>query len=235
MLLTLGLVACQKDNFAPPKSTFAGRVVYKGDPILVQTANITDVNNVTDFPVFLELWQAAYGNRSSIRIPVSQDGTFSSLLFDGNYKLIVPNGRGPFLWKRTAANTPDSVTVNIQGSQTMDIEVMPYYMLRSSQFSAASRKVTGSAKLEKVITDAVNGKDVERVSLYVNTTQFVDAGNNVAKADLAGTAIKDINSVSLATDVPTLTPSQGYVYARIGLKISGVSDMIYTPIQKLNL
>ncbi len=233
MLLTIGLTACHKDNFAPPKSTFSGRVVYKGDPILVQTANITDVNNVTDFPVFLELWQAAYGNRSSIRVPVSQDGTFSSLLFDGNYKLIVPNGRGPFLWKRTAANMPDSLNINIQGSQTMDIEVMPYYMLRSAQFTMSGRKATGSVKLEKVITDVVNGKAVERVSLYVNTTQFVDAGNNVAKTDLVGVDVKDISSVNLIADVPTLIPSQGYVYARIGLKISGVSDMIYTPIQKL--
>ena len=70
--------------------------------------------------------------------------------------------------------------------------------------------------------------------MYVSTTQFVDAGNNVAKADLAGADIKDSNSVSLTTaDVPPLVPSPGYVYARIGLKISGVSDMIYTPVQKL--
>jgi hypothetical protein len=84
---------------------------------LVQTANISDVNNVTDFPVFLELWQASYGNRSSIGVPVTQDGTFSSLLFDGNYKLIVPNGRRPFLWQRTAAKTPDSLNINIQAAR----------------------------------------------------------------------------------------------------------------------
>ena len=236
LLLTVGLAACQKDNFAPPQSTFSGRVVYKGDPILVQSANVTAPNNNSDFPVYLELWQAAYNNRSSIRIPLKQDGSFSALLFDGNYKLIVPNGQGPFLWKRTAANTPDSLNINIQGSQTMDIEVMPYYMLRSPQFTVSGRKVAGSVKLEKIITDAVNGKTVERVSLYVNTTQFVDAGNSINKADLAGSAIKDLNSVSLTTaDIPALVPSQSYVYARIGLKITGVEDMIYTPVQKMNL
>ena len=235
LLLSIGLTACQKDNFAPPKATFEGRLVYKGDPILVQTANITDVNNVTDFPVFLELWQAAYGNRSSIRIPVKQDGSFSSLLFDGNYKLIVPNGRGPFLWKQTATNTPDSLDINIQGSKTMDIEVIPYYMLRSPQFTIAGRKITGTVNLEKVITDAVNGKTVERVSLYVNTTQFVDAGNSINKTDLAGSAITNLTGVKLTTaDIPVIVPAQTYVYARIGLKITGVSDMIYTSVQKLN-
>jgi ABC-type lipoprotein release transport system permease subunit len=115
----------------------------------------------------------------------------------------------------------------------MDIEIMPYNMLLSSQFAMSGRKGTGSLKLEKVIIDAVNSKTVKRVSLYVNTTQFVDAGNNVAKVDLRGADIKDISSVSLVADVPTLVPSQGYVYARIGLKILGVPGMIYTPIQKL--
>lgn len=235
LLLTVGLTACELDNFDPPKSTFAGRLVYKGEPILIQSANVA-VGNNSDFPVFLELWQKAYNNRSSIRVPIKQDGSFSSLLFDGDYKLIVPNGQGPFLWKRTAANAPDSMDVAIRGSKTMDIEVMPYYMVRSPQFTVAGRKVSGSVKLEKVITDAVNGKTVERVSLYVNKSQFVDAGNSINKADLAGTAITDLNSVSLTTaDIPPLVPSQSYVFVRIGLKITGVEDMLYTPVQKINL
>ncbi|MBO0951433.1 DUF3823 domain-containing protein [Fibrella forsythiae] len=234
-LLLLGLAACDKDNFEPPKSTFAGRIVYKGEPLLMQSANVA-TGNVSDFPVFIELWQQAYNNRSSIRVPVAQDGSFTSLLFDGDYKLIVPNGQGPFLWKRTAANNPDSLTLNLRGSQQMDIEVTPYYMVRSPQFTVSGRKVAGSVKLEKVITDAVNGKTVERVSLYVNKSQFVDAGNSILAANLAGSAITDLNTVNLTTaDVPALVPSQSYVYVRIGLKITGVEDMIYTPVQKVTL
>lgn len=235
LLLTVGLAACELDNFEPPKSTFEGRLVYKGEPLLMQSANVA-VGNNSDFPVFLELWQKAYNNRSSIRIPIKQDGSFSSLLFDGDYKLIVPNGQGPFLWKKTAANNPDSMDVAIRGSQKIDIEVMPYYMVRSPQFSVSGRRVSGSVKLEKIITDAVNGKNVERVSLYVNKSQFVDAGNTILTADLAGSAITDLNAVSLTTAaIPALVPSQSYVFTRIGLKISGVEDMIYTPVQKMTL
>jgi hypothetical protein len=70
----------------------------------------------------------------------------------------------------------------------------------------------------------------------VNKTQFVDAGNSINKADLAGSTIKDLNSVSLTTaDIPALIPSQSYVFVRIGLKITGVEDMIYTPVQKVSL
>ena len=231
--LVAGLTSCEKDNFEPPKSVFEGRLVYKGEPLLVQSAN---TGSNSDFPVFFELWQRAYNNRSSIRIPIKQDGSFTALLFDGEYKLTVPNGQGPFLWKKTAAGAPDSLAVSLQGSQKLDLEVTPYYMVRSPQFTVAGRKVSGSMKLEKVITDAVNGKTVERVSLYVNKTQFVDAGNAITTANLAGSAITDLNSVSLTTaDVGTITPSQGYVFVRIGLKITGVEDMIYTPVQKVNL
>ncbi len=234
LLLTVGLSACEFDNFEPPKSTFEGRLVYRGEPLLIQSANVA-VGNNSDFPVFLELWQRAYNNRSSIRIPIKQDGSFSSLLFDGDYKLIVPNGQGPFLWKRTAANAPDSLDVQIRGSQTLDVEVTPYYMVRSPQFTISGRKVSGSVRLEKVITDAVNGRTVERVSLYVNRSQFVDAGNTISTANVAGTTITDLNSVSLTTaDIPALVPSQSYVFVRIGLKITGVEDMIYTPVQRVN-
>lgn len=235
LLIILGLTGCALDNFEPPKSTFEGRIVYKGEPLLMQSANVAVTNN-SDFPVFLELWQQAYNNRSSIRIPVKQDGSFSALLFDGEYKLIVPNGQGPFLWKRTEKNTPDSLSISMQGSKMMDIEVTPYYMVRNPQFSVSGRKVSGSVKLEQIITDATNAKTVERVSLYVNKSQFVDAGNSLNKADLAGTAIKDLSNVSLTTDdVGTIIPSQNYVFVRIGLKITGVEDMIYTPVQKVTL
>ncbi|WP_233507436.1 DUF3823 domain-containing protein [Adhaeribacter pallidiroseus] len=234
MALGFGLGSCAKDNFEPPKSVLDGRLVYQGEPILVQSANANG-GNVSDFPVFFELWEKAYQNRSSIRVPVKQDGTFSAVLFNGDYKLTIPNGQGPFLWKTTATNAPDSLTVNLNGSQTLDLEVTPYYMIRNAQFTTSGRVVTSTVAVNKIITDA-NAKDVERVSLYVNRTQFVDAGNNIKAADLAGSAIPDLNNVSIATEaIGAIVPSQNYVFARIGVKIAGIEDMIYSPVQKVNL
>ena len=242
LALGLGIFSCAKDNFEPPKAVFQGRLVYQGEPLLVQSPNVQVQNRVdpildglTDFPVFFELWQKAYQNRSSIRVPIKQDGSFSALLFNGDYKLTIPNGQGPFLWKTTATNAPDSLTVNLNGSQTLDIEVTPYYMIRNAQFATSGRVVSGTVAVNKIITDA-NAKDVERVSLYVNRTQFVDAGNNIKAADLAGSAIPDLNNVSIATDaIGAIVPSQNYVFARIGVKIAGVEDMIYSPVQRVEL
>lgn len=234
LALGFGLASCEKDNFEPPQSVLEGRIVYNGEPIMVQSAN-TRYNNNSDFPVFIELWEKAYQNRSSIRIPIKQDGSFSMALFNGDYKLVVPNGQGPFMWKRTPQGTPDSLAVSLQGSQTLDIEVMPYYMLRNAQFSNVGRKVSGNVKIDKIITD-INAKNIDRVSLYVNKTQFVDDGNNISRTDLSGSAITDMNNVRItSSDINTIVPSQSYAYARIGIRIAGVDDMIYSPVQRVEL
>jgi hypothetical protein len=52
---------------------------------------------------------------------------------------------------------------------------------------------------------------------------------------LAGTSVTPGNTITLKTTVPAITPTQNYVFARIGLKIAGVEDMIFTPVVKVNL
>jgi hypothetical protein len=179
------------------------------------------------------LYQYGFGKVGPIGQSFAQDGTYSSLLFDGDYKLIVPNGQGPFMWKKTSTGAPDSMAVTVRGSQTLDLEVTPYYMIRTPQIAAAAGRATATLKLEKIITDAVNGKGIDEVTLYVNKTQFVSGGDNAAAASVAGAAITDLNNISLSVNIPTFTPAQNYVFARIGLKIAGIEDRIFSPLVKL--
>ena len=216
--------ACKKDNNDAPQADFTGRIVYKGEPLNVQYGQVN-----------FELWQSGFGNYSALNVNVNQEGSFSAKLFDGNYKLVFSVNQGPFLWKKNAAGKQDTVAVIISGSKTMDIEVTPYYMIRGATLTAASGKVNGFCKLEKVITDA-NAKNVESVSLYINKTQFVDGGNNFGGAavqTLSGSAIADLNNLNLSVTIPAITPAQNYVFARIGVKIAGVDDMIFTPVTKI--
>ncbi|MXV51001.1 DUF3823 domain-containing protein [Pedobacter sp. HMF7647] len=223
LFLLAGFSACKKDNYDAPSDTFSGRIVYKGEPIGVEYNQVN-----------FELWQPGFGKNAAISLSIGQDGSFSQLLFNGNYKLTIPPNQGPFLWKQNAAGRPDTVAVTMSGSQTMDIEVMPFYMIRNSQITAASQKVTANFKLEKIITDAVNGRDIDRVYLYLNKTQFVSGGNNIASADIAGSAILDPNNISLTADIPAMTPTQNYVFARIGVRIAGVEDMMFSPLVKVS-
>lgn len=216
--------SCKKDNFSAPSSTLSGHLVYQGEPIGVETNQVP-----------YELYQFGFGKVGPIGQTFGQDGSYSSLLFDGDYKFIIPTGQGPFMWKQTASGAPDSLSITVRGSQTLDIDVTPFYMIRNPQITGGGNKVTATFKAEKIITDA-NAKDIERVSLYINKTQFVSGNGDqrIAATDLNGSDITDVNNITLSVDVPTIVPTQDYVFARIGLKIAGVEDMIFSPVQKIN-
>jgi hypothetical protein len=215
--------SCKKDNYDAPTTTLSGKLTYKGESI-----------GVEQYQVPYELYQFGFGKVGAIGSSFAQDGSFSALLFDGDYKLIVPNGQGPFRWKYLASGAPDSVAITLRGNQAVDLEVTPYYMIRTPQIAAAGGKVTATFKAEKIITD-VNAKDIERVNLYVNKTQFVSGNNdqNIANVSIAGTAIVNPNTITISVTVPTISPVQNYVFARIGLKVAGVEDLIFSPVTKV--
>jgi hypothetical protein len=216
------MFSCKKDNYEPPKSKLFGKIVYQGEAIGVETNQVP-----------YELYQYGFGKVGGIGSSFSQEGAYSALLFDGQYRLIVPNGQGPFKWNQTSSGAPDSVLINLNGSQELDLEVTPYYMIRTPQISAGGGKITANFKIEKIITDA-SGKDVDDVVLYINKTQFVSGGDyNIASAGIGVGAIVDMNNVTLEANIPSITPTQNYVFARIGLKIAGVEDRIFSPVQKI--
>lgn len=228
LIIALGVISgflasCGYDNFDEPGSKLEGKLVYKGEAINVSYNDVT-----------FQLWEPGWQKKGEINVSVNQDGTYGAMLFDANYKLVIPKNQGPFMSLTNAETKSDTILVNLKGGKVMDIEVMPYYMIRTPQFTVAGREVTGTFKVEKIITDA-NAKNVERVNLYVNKTQFVDFRSNVASAQLDGASVTAGNTITLKTTVPTITPTQNYVFARIGLKIAGVEDMIFSPVVKVNL
>jgi hypothetical protein len=220
--LLLATTGCKKDNYDAPSSTFSGRLTYKGDAI-----------NVEYNQVPFELYQPGFGKTGAIVGTFGQDGAYSTLLFNGKYKFTIPPNQGPFMWKELSAGKRDSLAITISGSQKMDIEVTPYYMVRNANITAGSNKVTAVFNIEKVITDA-NAKGIDRVNLYINKTQFVSGGDQIAKAELAGSAITSLSNITMNVDIPPISPTQNYVFARVGIKISGVEDMIFSPLVKVS-
>ncbi len=221
--LVASIASCKKDNYAAPSSQLSGRLVYKGEPI-----------GVEQFRVPYEIYQYGFGLVGPIGSSFAQDGSYSALLFDGEYKFIIPNNQGPFLWNRLPSGAPNSLAISLKGSKTLDLEVMPFYMLRNVKISNTGTAVNANFKLEKIITDA-NARDIERVSLYINKTQFVSGNGDqrIALTDMNGSAISDVNSINLSVNIPTIVPTQNYVFARVGVKIAGVEDMLLSPVVKL--
>jgi hypothetical protein len=229
LALCLAVLSCKKDNYDSPSVTLEGKITYQGEAINVSSKDVT-----------FELWEPGWGKNGAITVNINEDGSYSALLFSGNYKLIIPPSQGPFRSVMNNETNSDTVLLQLNGSRTMDIEVMPYYMLRTPQFSLTGTTVNATCKLEKVITDA-NAKDIENVFLYLNQTAFVDGTNYIARTSLAGGDISDLNNVNLNVVVPAGTSANGstgdqpYIYVRIGVKISGVEDLLFSPVQKIDL
>jgi len=223
LIMIVILAGCRKDNYDPPTVKLSGHLVYKGSPIEVEYNQVK-----------YELYQYGFGKTGPMASTFEPDGSYEMLLFNGEYKFIIPNGQGPFKWKQTAAGAPDSTVIVVNGSQEFNIEVTPYYMIRNAQLTGSAGNVSGKFSIEKIITDA-SARDIENVTLYINKTQFVSGADNVAEKTIKGSDITDPNNVNLSVTVPAANANQGYVFARIGLKIDGVEDRIFSAVTKINL
>ncbi|MFT4153676.1 DUF3823 domain-containing protein [Parafilimonas sp.] len=217
------IYSCKKDNYAPPGAMLTGNLLYNTDTIYVEKD-----------AVHFQIYQYGFGKVGPISTneTFAQDGSYSAALFNGDYKLIIPAGDGPFVSATTSSGAPDSVAITMNGNQTTDIQVTPYYLIRNAQASASGDNVTASFSIDQIITGA-DAKDIESVNLYINKTQFVSANNNIAGASVSGSDLTSLSGVSMSVAIPSMTPTQSYVFARIGLKISGVEDMIFSPLFKV--
>lgn len=215
-ILALSILAgCKKDNKEAPGARITGRVVYNGQPINVRTNGVQ-----------LELWQSGYQLFTKIPVYVNQDGTFSAAVFDGAYKLTRLKGNGPWV------DNTDTISVQVKGSSSIDVPVTPYFIIKNESFQRNGSTLTATCKVDQIVAS----KAIERATFYIGATQFVDATNNADKADLTGTALSDLSQpLSFSRAVPAALASKDYVFVRIGVKAMGVSELIYTPVQKVAL
>lgn len=223
LILVASIYSCRKDNYDPPGSMLTGAVLYGKDTVYLEYDRVP-----------FQLFEYGFGKVGPIASSFKQDGSFSALLFDGEYKFTIPPGQGPFKWRELAPGVPDSVNVTVRGNTNLNIEVTPYYIIRNTQVSASGNTITAQFAAEKIITDA-DAKDIERVNLYINRTQFVSGTNNVAWAEISGGNITDPTSITISQNVPNLIPAQNFVFVRVGIKIQGVEDMVFSPLIRVNL
>jgi hypothetical protein len=217
LLAGLGLLAagCKKDNVAPPESQLTGRIIFQNEPV-----GVRGQGNVQ-----LELWQRGEAFRNKIPVYVAQDGTYSATLFDGDYKLTRLRDNGP--WQ----NNTDSIDVKVRGNTVVDVPVQPYYVVRQTTIAKSGTNVTASG----LVSQAATGRNLEEVTLFLNTTQFVDINNSLlGRTTLSGSALSNL-ALPLNLSVPIPATARGAVYARIGIRTQGVGELYYSPVQKITL
>ena len=199
--------ACGLDNYDEPDAQITGRVIDRnGNPVGVMGSR----EQVT-----LQLWQPSYPLKAdAINVNVAQDGSFSTMVFDGDYVLKMRNNTGPWV------NSTDSVVINVRGNTAIDFPVTPYYTLSNVTYSLNGTTLTATF----TITEVTAGRNIEEVALMVNKTQFVGFDGEVnVKKEAANSAT---GSQTVTIDVSDLT-AHHKLYARVGLRISGIGQGLY--------
>lgn len=206
---------CEKDNYEAPKSMFTGRVVYDGQALGVRSNGVQ-----------LELWQHGFQLFNKIPVYIAQDGTFSAEVFDGDYKLTLVRGNGPW------ADKVDSINVKVAGATSLEVPVDPYFIIRNESFQNSSTTVTATFTLQQINTT----RSLENVKLYIGQTILVDNIINVASIQSLAANITNLNQpITLTITIPASLVGKGYVFARIGVKTSGVAEYLYSQAQKITI
>jgi hypothetical protein len=208
------VLSCKKDNFEAPTSMLTGRVVYQGEPIGLRSGGVE-----------LELWQHGYQLFTKIPVYIDQNGAFSARLFDGDYKLVLLRGNGPW------ADNTDSLNISLKGSLNLDLQVNPFFVINNQSIQVSGTNANATVNIQQVNTS----RTLERVALYLGKTTIVDQNNFEARIDITAANIPNINGpINLSLAIPASLRDKGYGYARVGVKSTGVAEYIYGSVQKLD-
>lgn len=206
----LMVFGCGKDNYEPPKSKLTGRVVYNNESIQVRGTNST---------IRLNLWERGHELFTAIPVYVTQDGTFSAVVFDGDYALVTQSGNGPW------ATPQDTVKITVKGNTTVDYPVTPFYTITNPSFTLSGSTLTATFTINHV----TGTQALERAFLVISPTAFVDESRNNQRVDRMNPGT---GQITMTMTVTAANLDNVLLNARVGVKITG-REAIYTPLSKI--
>lgn len=208
------LAGCEYDNFEAPKATLSGKVVYQGNAVSVR-------NNGPQ----LELWQDGFALKSPITVNISQDGSYSAILFNGRYKLV---RRADAPWQQQAS---DTLIVDVSGNTTYDVPVSPYFTISNDTFGKSGNNITARFVVNKNIPTA----NLELVRLYLGKSILTDQVQREFLVDGNVANIVSGQPTEITASLPDNLKDLDYIFARIGVKSSSAGEYYYTQVQKIAL
>ncbi len=209
-MFAAGFVSCGLDNYDEPEIYLTGSVTYDGEPLQLRHSSVK-----------FDLEQDAYELDDKIEVFISQDGTFSSLLFKGSYRFVPRPGTGPWV---------DGDPVEFELSEDMELEyaVTPYYVLRDNRIAMEGTELVSSCRIVPVVPE----RELESLTLYIGKTKFVDdrGGYNIGLEDFPA-PVTGVNN--LVFDITEILDDNPVLYARIGLKIQGFDERIFSEVVRI--
>ncbi|MDU1889897.1 MAG: DUF3823 domain-containing protein [Dysgonomonas sp.] len=206
--------SCGKDNYDEPKSDLMGTVTYQGKAINVRG---------TDERVRLQLYQDGYAKRDPIEVFVTQDGTFSAKLFNGEYKMVTRSGNGPWV------NSRDTTVITVKGSTTANMEVTPFFTISNEEVSVSGNTMNTSFTIDQVVSTA----EMDRIILLLNTTSFVDDQYNVMRTDFTENLTTGAVTYSADFTGNEKVANAKFLYGRICVWTKNADQGVYSKVFRL--
>lgn len=233
-LFAVSLFSCGLDNYDAPESKLYGQVFYKdasGEKHELQVKG-------TASSVKASIYQYGYALSNAIEVYLDQDAKFEAVLFNGDYHIILNSGNGPWQTVQISEAKKDTVDFNLKGSQTIELYVTPYFMIKNANIALSGSIISASCDIEKIIDNA----EVSAAELFLSTTSFVDEDSNFARYSFedktpgVGKAYSaTITDENVLSSIETAKKRARKVYGRIGVKADGASQYIYSKVFELSL
>lgn len=204
------------DNYDAPKSKLHGKIHVDGQQIGVRNA-------VTK----LELYQDGYELKDPIEVYIAQDGTYSALLFNGEYKL-VRKAVGP--WVNLER---DTLLLTVKGNTEFDVEMQPHFIVKNDSYTVdmVNKKVVGTFTVDKITSTS----NLSNVRMYIGPRVILDNDRrgSYKKAEPADVIFG--KPMSITMDITDDLITKGYMYVRVGAKAAESDQYAYTLVHKIEL
>lgn len=206
--------SCEKDNLEAPASQLTGKLVFQDQQIGLRSTGVQ-----------FELWQAGYQLFTRIPLNIKQDGTFSAVLYDGDYKLVRARGAGPW------TDNTDTLNVKLNGTANIDVPIDPFFFIKNATYERVGSTIKATFSVEKNTTT----KSLELARFYIGPNLILDQNNNAANGQLLPASITFGAPVSITVNIPASIANDNFIYARVGVKTVGTAELLYTLPQKIQV
>ena len=233
MLFAFIFASCEYDNYDAPSLTVSGNLTYNGKNVLF------DGNSAR---TLLKVLQTGYGKvDAGTGIQVADDGSFTQLLFSGEYWLTPYNNQYPFeftQFKNLGSGLGyDSIHIDLKDNLKMDIEVIPYYEISDYTATLEGTNMLMKFKYAKVAGTVSAAPAIKNVRCYVSTSKIVNSSTTCAVTK----AVNASGNGELSISMPVATYHNGYVnnfrdyaFCRIAIELNNIPNyFLFSEVKKM--
>lgn len=223
-IFSLAITACEYDNYEAPMSKLHGHLDFDGQTLILSSHDS-----------YIELWEVGdWPKKEAIRVYFNTEGEFSQMLFDSEYKMVIPASLRPFVITDSRF-VNDTMRVVVKGDTELKIDVRPYYTVEDAtyEFDKATNKMKAHCRVrcveapDKSQMDIVRcyvGKSAGFIHGYHMTYQTFNANN------IPSGSIDDVQFNTSALAMNTVH-QQDNLYCRIFVKVKGINNFVSTKTQ----